>query len=268
MTFSEYAEYVFKIMKREGLKRKTMHTYRTFILPILNEHIGDMKLCDITARHLNTMYSILLSPGVRKKPGSAAAKINLRALLSEKGYSMAGAARKAGISIATVTAACKGENIREAKARALADAIEEPCEKLFEIKTDESSYSDKTVKEIHNLASRILNQAYKEELISRNPTARASPPKISKTPKKCYSPEFVNEILDALEHESIKWRTIITMTYVTGMRRGEVAGLRWKVIDFKEKALYTVNNLQYLPDIGLYEDTAQEQEEPAPYPAG
>ena len=45
---------------------------------------------------------------------------------------------------------------------------------------------------------------------------------------------MLTELIIALENEEIKFQTIVILTSFTGMRRGEVLGLEWSDIDFKE----------------------------------
>lgn len=58
-----------------------------------------------------------------------------------------------------------------------------------------------------------------------------------------------------LDKEPIQYRTIILLLINTGLRRGELCGLEWKDIDFKNAVLYVRRNTLYLPDRGIYDDT-------------
>lgn len=42
---------------------------------------------------------------------------------------------------------------------------------------------------------------------------------------------------------------------VTGCRRGEVPGLKWDKVDWKNKQIYIDCNLLYRKELGIYEDT-------------
>ena len=62
-------------------------------------------------------------------------------------------------------------------------------------------------------------------------------------------------IRDALDLESIKWRTLVHMLLITGARRGEVLCLKWDKVDFDGNRIHICNNVLYTPDRGIYEDT-------------
>ena len=53
----------------------------------------------------------------------------------------------------------------------------------------------------------------------------------------------------------MKWKTIVYLFLLTGMRRGELAGLKWDRIDLERGVLRTENNLLYSPSVGMYDDT-------------
>ena len=57
-----------------------------------------------------------------------------------------------------------------------------------------------------------------------------------------------------------KYRTAITVLVYTGLRRGELCGLKWSDVNF-EKGILTVNGgLEYLPSIGLYEEAPKTED--------
>ncbi len=45
------------------------------------------------------------------------------------------------------------------------------------------------------------------------------------------------------------------MLLITGVRRGEVLGLKWDKVDFNGCKIHICNNVLYAPDRGIYEDT-------------
>lgn len=70
-----------------------------------------------------------------------------------------------------------------------------------------------------------------------------------------FQPEQVAAIRDALETEPIKWKTLVHMFLITGARRGEILGLKWSNVDFKNSRIYVCNNILYTAERGIYEDT-------------
>lgn len=82
-----------------------------------------------------------------------------------------------------------------------------------------------------------LNQAFLEEIINRNPAAKIPLPK-----KDCGEHKYTfltvtqaNELLKIFKDHHIQ--PIIYMALYYGLRRGEVIGLKWSAIDFKNNVL-------------------------------
>lgn len=62
-------------------------------------------------------------------------------------------------------------------------------------------------------------------------------------------------MLELLQNEPIKWRAIITFDIFSGLRRGEIAGLRWKDVDSDSHTIVVAQTSNYLPKKGVYVDT-------------
>ncbi len=91
-------------------------------------------------------------------------------------------------------------------------------------------------------------------MISGNPCERVKPPRVgAKEPK--YLDEKQSAImLDLLEYEREDYRVMIRTLLFTGMRRGELLGLKWADFDFKKGLLQISRSVQYLPERGVYVD--------------
>ena len=94
----------------------------------------------------------------------------------------------------------------------------------------------------------ILDQACLEELIDRNPAFKIPVPK--KESEK-FEPKFLNEkeanrLLQIFSGHHLQ--PIIYLTLCYGLRRGEVIGLKWSAIDFKNNKLkinHTITKFRY-----------------------
>lgn len=115
--------------------------------------------------------------------------------------------------------------------------------------------SNKTVLRYHRLISIVCAQAVKEGIIPFSPAARAEPPKAEKKEVNYMQQSDLAAILNALEQEPIKWKTLVHLLLITGARRGEIIGLKWKYVDFDNNRLYICNSISYTPDKGVYEST-------------
>lgn len=115
--------------------------------------------------------------------------------------------------------------------------------------------SNKTILEHHRLISSVLEQARKENLIPYNIASCVELPKVEKKDVNYFQPAQVEAIRNALEQEPIKWKTLVHLLLVSGVRRGELLGLKWDKVYFDSNKIYICNSVLYSPDIGIYEST-------------
>ena len=120
--------------------------------------------------------------------------------------------------------------------------------------------SDQTILHHHRLLHAIFAQALKEGYVSRNIVEMTTPPKAPKHEAKFFEIEEVIAIGKALKTEPLKWQAITELMIDTGARRGEILGIKWSSVDFKECSIKIENNLLYTPDRGIYEDTTKIKE--------
>lgn len=101
-----------------------------------------------------------------------------------------------------------------------------------------------TVHTMFVLFSEIMDAAFEDRLIPGNPakSKRVCIPSTKKTERKALSPaqlkSIIRDIGEKLTDDTE--RRFMALLLFTGMRRGEILGLRWEDIDF-EKKLITVN---------------------------
>lgn len=69
-----------------------------------------------------------------------------------------------------------------------------------------------------------------------------------------FSEEEVIKILDGLDNADKPFRTAIYLLLDTGMRRGELCGLKWDSVNFEEGYVTVSGSLLYTPELGLFED--------------
>ena len=215
--------------------------------------LGHLKLSEVRPQHLNAFYRDLGAAGARKKEDMAVPKVNFRALLVSRGMTQGAFARASHVSHTMVERLCHGEHISLKRAEYIADFLGGKTRDLFKIERDTGGLSHGTIRRFHGFLSIVFAQAEKEMLIPYNPAKRASPPGREEPAPNYFQPDQVEQILDALEAEDIKHRTMIHLFIVTGCRLGEIVGLKWEKVDFDNKQIKIDCCLGYTPKTGVFE---------------
>lgn len=118
--------------------------------------------------------------------------------------------------------------------------------------------SGKTILEHHRLLRAMLHKAVYWQLIVANPAERVQAPKARKPKRKSYDDEQTKILLENLEDLSVeetKYKVAIILTVFTGVRLGELMGLEWQDIDFKNGIISINRSSQYLSDMGIFTKT-------------
>ena len=115
--------------------------------------------------------------------------------------------------------------------------------------------SGKTILEHHRLLRAMLHKAVYWQLVVSNPAERVQPPKARKPKRKSYDDEQTKILLENLEllpNEDTKYKVAIILTVFTGVRLGELMGLEWQDVDFKNGIISINRSSQYLSDMGVF----------------
>jgi len=118
--------------------------------------------------------------------------------------------------------------------------------------------SGKTILEHHRLLRAMLHKAVYWQLIVANPAERVQAPKAKKPKRRSYDDEQTKILLENLELLSIedtKYKVAIILTIFTGVRLGELMGLEWQDVDFKNGIVSINRSSQYLSDMGVFTKT-------------
>ncbi len=115
--------------------------------------------------------------------------------------------------------------------------------------------SGKTILEHHRLLRAMLHRAVYWQLIVSNPAERVQPPRAKKPKRRSYDDEQTKILLENLEKltvEDTKYKVAIILTIFTGVRLGELMGLEWQDVDFRNGIISINRSSQYLSDMGVF----------------
>lgn len=105
-----------------------------------------------------------------------------------------------------------------------------------------------TVRAIYAVLSGALDQAVKWDLIPRNPAKSVNPPKLRQDEMTVLDAAQGRVFLNAVQGD--KYECFFVLALTCGLRRGEIAGLRWSDIDNDARTLRVNRQLQRMRDGG------------------
>jgi integrase len=113
--------------------------------------------------------------------------------------------------------------------------------------------SPKTVHNVHVMLHKALHDAVRWSYLPRNVAEYSDPPKQTSSGKamRTWTPEELRSFLAHVEDDSYFAAWVLASN--TGMRRGEVLGLRWQDIDFDRRRLsirQTIISVDYKVEVG------------------
>ena len=96
--------------------------------------------------------------------------------------------------------------------------------------------ADSMVRGVHMMLHEALDAAVKERLLAKNPTNGTTVPKCNYPEKQILGDNHLETFLEAIKgHEY--WCDFFYVEVMTGLRRGEICGLKWQDIKFDENKL-------------------------------
>ena len=104
-----------------------------------------------------------------------------------------------------------------------------------------TALSDSVVRSIHMMLHQAFEDAVKERLISKNPTKGTTIPKKSRGELQVLNKEQLDRFLAEVDKDDI-WRDFFYTELTTGLRRGEICGLKWRDFDEKRGTLSICRN--------------------------
>ena len=115
----------------------------------------------------------------------------------------------------------------------------------------ERGLSPQTILHTHRVLREALAHAVKWGVLVRNPADAVDPPRPERKTINMWDTETVNTFLEAAKE--IQFGDLYRFAILTGMRRSEIAGLKWQYVDLHNRRLSVVSTLQRIVGKGLVE---------------
>jgi integrase len=103
--------------------------------------------------------------------------------------------------------------------------------------------ADGTVRRIFNVVNTSLNNAEKMQIIPKNPATLVDKPQVKQTEMKVWEISEVRRFLEVAKDS--RYYMAFHLAITTGMRQGEILGLRWKDIDLHRGIVYVRQTLDH-----------------------
>ena len=104
--------------------------------------------------------------------------------------------------------------------------------------------SNATVRGIHMVLREALNSAVREGLIPRNPADGTSPPKVHRKEKQVLTKNQLETFMKLIVNDEA-WYDFFYTEILTGMRAGEICGVRWEDFDEENRTLRVVRSVDF-----------------------
>lgn len=111
-----------------------------------------------------------------------------------------------------------------------------------------------TVRRIHAVLSSALADAVQDGLLAENVAKGARLPRVDRQRVEVWTPEQAGKFLEAVAEHRLG--PLFELAILTGMRRGELVGLRWSDVDLLTRTI-TVTTQLVLTSSGVVEGTAK-----------
>ena len=118
----------------------------------------------------------------------------------------------------------------------LTDLRHSDVERIFARLVQEGRIKPATIKRVHATLSKALNDAVRRNLLGVNHAQHVELPVVTKRPFTIWTPSQLAYFLSATRDDRL-W-PIYRLAAFTGMRRGELAGLRWDDVDLDRGAVH------------------------------
>jgi len=235
--FEWYYETVAPVALKENIAIDNKSIIETYIMPTL----GNVKLKNIAPQMLDNLFRTL------EKSGRTAQFYKLKDTSILDKVNKSKMEREIKISRTTVARIRDGHNCEKEIAEKVADYLDKRFDDIFIDGIENRALATSSVSRIRRCLSAIFTAAVKKEIIRRNPVSNTESISKARQSAAVYLDEQqAANLLSALENQpDEQFKAMITMLLFTGMRGGELLGLKWEDVELEKGIIYIRNTLAY-----------------------
>lgn len=216
-------------------------------------YLGRYKVTDVTPNIIQSFYDEL--DNATYTTTTVHAKPELRKVMNEKNIKYKDFLNTYKLNSGSLAHALIGKNISLEYAQKMADILGVKAESVFEIEHTNKQYSAYTIDKIKKATRCIFAMAKRQLLVEHN-YASAEYVLYGRRPKRTIrylddnqAKQFLKVLLSC---KDMRIKTAFIILLFTGMRRGELAGLEWKDVNFKDGTITIRRTSSYSKSCGLY----------------
>ena len=250
ITFIDYAErWLEKIKNTRSLNYyvKGRDCLKKFF-----KYFGNIKLNQITPVMVQGFLDDMMMKRYEKK--SARLTGDLNQYLKSHCIKQVDALKKIGMSKSILASANAGYCIRIENAEKICNALGLKYDDYFTTEVQSHAYAKETIMKLKRTLATILADAKRQRLVEHNFASRdyIAPIQGYKKEVKILNDKEAKILANYLHTEpNPRWKIALLTVLFMGLRRGELAGLEWKDIDYENKTMTTARSVQDIIGFGL-----------------
>lgn len=232
--FCDYAADWLERNKRDN--SLVYHQHAIQYIDKINKAIGEVPLNKITPVMIQKFLDEMCAQKVTDSKATLKEGINLTMMAHAIGKKLKEIEEICGVSRGTIFQANSHKKITVQKAEAVCKVFDKKLEDLFVIETKRRDYAKASIVKYKRLLSVILSTAKRQRLVEHNFASSdyIIPIKGIKNEVRILNDKEAKVLAVALQEENnMRMKTALMIILFMGIRRGELAGLEWKDIDFE-----------------------------------
>lgn len=250
ITFIDYAErWLEKIKNTRSLN---YYVKGRDCLKKFYKYFGNIKLNQITPVMVQGFLDDMMMKRYEKKTARLTGDLNQ--YLKSHCIKQVDALKKIGISKSILASANAGYCIRIENAEKICNALGLKYDDYFTTEIQSHAYAKETIMKLKRTLATILADAKRQRLVEHNFASRdyIAPIQGYKKEVKILNDKEAKRLANYLHTEpNPRWKIALLTVLFMGLRRGELAGLEWKDIDYENKTMTIARSVQDIIGFGL-----------------